>query len=204
MKHVSLMTLLVVLLAAGSALAQATGGIKGQVRTFEGDGIPRVKITARQKGENVKSVESDDQGKFVLDGLNSGVYNFVFSRKGFSSGLKADVEVKADRIRDLGDELFLDVDRGTQIIVNGSVFGKDGFVVRGARIKIERVLGNGKHKKIGEGYTNRQGEFVFRFPQEKVKFRITASAKGKKDVKFLEAEEAAIYRLALNLDIERK
>lgn len=184
--------------------SQEYGGVKGQVRTFQGDGIPKVRVTARMSGKNVKSVYSDDKGKFVLDGLRSGTYNFVFSREGFVSGLKAEVEVKDGTIRDLGDDLLLDVDRGTQVIVNGSVFSSDGFTVPGAKIRIEKQVGGGKFKKLGVGVTNRQGEFVFRLPEETVTLRITASARGKKDVKELEVSEAAIYRLALNLDFKRK
>ena len=202
MKKIALL-ITIFALTVGIAIAQKTGGVKGQVRTFDGDPISDVKVTARQDGKNLKSVQSDRKGKFILDGLKPGVYNFVFSRKGFTSGLKAEVEID-DNIRNLGDDLFLDVDRGTQVIINGSVFGKDGYVIPGAKIKIEKVLENGKTKKLGTGYTNRQGEFVFRFKGEAAKFRITASAKGKKDVKEWVTEEAAIYRLALNLDLERK
>lgn len=191
-------------LATGFIFAQNTGGIKGQVRSFDGEGIANVEVTARQDGENIKTVKGDKNGNFVLDGLKAGVYNFVFSREGYGSGLQTDVEVKENKIRDLGDNLLLDVDRGTQVIINGSVFSKGGFIIYGAKIKVERVLGNGKTKKVATGYSNRQGEFVFRFPGEAATYRITASAKGKEDTKNLEVNEAAIYRLALNLDIERE
>jgi hypothetical protein len=194
----------IIALTAGFVIAQNTGGIKGQVRTFDGEGISNVEVTARQDGKNIKSVKGDRNGNFVLDGLKAGVYNFVFTREGYGSGLQTDVEVKENKIRDLGDNLLLDVDKGTQVIINGSVFSKDGFIIYGAKIKVEKVLSNGKTKKITTGYSNKQGEFVFRFPNEAAKYRITASAKGKEDTKELEVEEAAIYRLALNLDIERK
>lgn len=191
-------------LTVGLAAAQNTGGVKGKIRTADGDGISGALVTARQDGDDIKSTKADNKGNFVLEGLKPGKYNFVFSRTGFSSGLKADFEVEAGKIKDLGDNLYLRVDRGTQVIINGSVFNQDGFAIYGAKIKIERVSGDGKTKKIGSGYTSRSGEFTFRFPESTTKFRITASAKGVEESKEVEVEGAAIYRLAITLNLKKE
>lgn len=183
--------------------AQETGGIKGKVRTSRGDGISGVTVTARQNGEDVKSVRSDSGGKFELNELKVGVYNIVFTKSGLSSGLKYNVEVKTKKVSDLGDRLILTVDQGTQVIFKGSVFNQDGRSVAGAEVKIERLSEDGSTKKVGSVYTSVSGEFTFRQPEGAGKFRLTASAKGAAASKEIEVGSAAIYRLALTLNLDK-
>lgn len=186
-------------LSNAAAFAQETGGIKGKVRSTGGAGISGVTIVARQNGEDVKSVASDDKGKFVLDNLKTGIYNVVFTKDGFSSGLKYNVEIKKGKVNDLGDRLILTVDQGTQVIVKGSVFDENGRSVPGAEVKIERISENGSARKIGSIYTSISGEFTFRQPEGAAKFRVTASVKGASASQEVEVSSAAIYRLAITL-----
>jgi Carboxypeptidase regulatory-like domain len=196
-------SLLILLLVTSSVFALAqTGGVKGRVRSNKGEGIASVTVSARLKGEEVKSVKSDAKGNFVLDGLEAGIYNVSFEKNGFSTGIRYNVEVKSGSINDLGDRLILNLDPGTQVIVKGSVFDKNGFGVFNAKIEIQRIGEDGKTKKVGTGYTSESGEFTFKFPEASAKFRVIASAKGAKASKDIEVESAAIYRLALTLDVE--
>ena len=184
-----------------AALAQDTGGIKGKVRTTRGNGISSVTITARQNGEDIKSVTTDSNGKFVLNNLKTGIYNIVFTKDGFSSGLKYDVEVRRKKISDLGDRLILTVDQGTQVIIKGSVFNQDGRSLSDVEVKIERLSADGSVRKVGNVYTSLSGEFTFRQPEGAAKFRVTASAKGASASKEIEVGSAAIYRLAITLAV---
>jgi hypothetical protein len=186
-----------------ATLAQDRGGIKGKVRTTGGDGISGVKIIARQNGEDVKSVSSDTNGKFVLENLKTGIYNIVFTKNGYSSGLKYNVEVRKGKVGDLGDRLILTVDQGTQVIIKGSVFNEGGRSLSGAEVKLERISDDGSFQKIASSYTNVSGEFTFRQPERTAKFRITASVKGASASKEVEVSSAAIYRLAITLTAEK-
>ena len=114
------------------------------------------------------------------------------------------VEVKDDKVRDLGNRLILTIDQGTQVIIKGSVFDPNGRSVGGAKVEIERVMSDGSTKKAGSGYASYSGEFTFRFPEGANKFRITASAKGAKASEEVEVDSAAIYRLALTLNTEKE
>ena len=194
------------LLVFSSALtfAQDTGGVKGKIRTNKGAGIASVTVTARLKGEDVKSVKSDSKGAFVLENLKSGIYNIVFEKSGYGTGIRYNVEVKNGVVNDLGERLILNLDPGTQVIVKGSVFDKNGVSVFGAKIEILRIDEDGKTKKIGSGYTSESGEFTFRFPEASAKYRVVASAKGAKGSKDIEVDSAMIYRLAITLDMEIK
>lgn len=196
--------LFLLLIFSSAALAQDTGGARGKVRTNKGDVIAGATVTARQNGKDVKSVKTDSKGVFLLDGLKSGIYNFVFDKSGYSASVKYNVEIKGGSIIDLGEKLVLNIDPGTQVIVKGSVFDKNGVSIYGAKIEIQKINADGSTKKVGSGITSEMGEFTFRFPEASAKFRITASAKGAKSTKEIEVDSAAIYRVALTLDMEVK
>lgn len=185
-----------------SAFAQS-GGVKGKVKSNRGSGIPNATVTARQSGKDIKTVRADAKGVFLLSGLDAGVYSLAFDADGYESGFLQGVEVKTG-IRDLsGYELVLRPDQGTQVIINGSVFYKEGTSLGGAKIEIERQNADGSWKKVTTLYTTIQGEFTFRQPEAAAKFRITAKFKGSEGVKEIEVDMAAIYRLAITLDISR-
>ena len=196
-----LLTSLVLALSATLAFAQS-GGVKGKVRSNKGAGIANATVTARQSGKDIKTVRADSKGVFQLTGLGSGVYSLVFDADGFQSGLLQGVEVKGG-VRDLGDRLILFPDQGTQVIINGSVFYKEGTSLGGAKIEIERQNSDGSWRKVTTLYTTIQGEFTFRQPEAAAKFRITAKYKGAEGSKEVEVNTAAIYRLAITLDISR-
>jgi hypothetical protein len=139
----------------------------------------------------------------VLSGLESGTYNIVFDARGYSTGVKYSVEVKPNQTVDLGDRLYLQTDQGTQVIVRGSVFYKDGTSVRETEVKVERVNPDGSTKKIGTIYTNMYGEFTFRQPEGAAKFRMTVKHKGETAAKEIAVDSAAVYRLAISLSTTR-
>lgn len=185
-----------------SAYAQS-GGVKGKVRSNKGSAVSNASVTARQSGKDVKTVRSDAKGVFQLTGLSTGVYSLVFDADGFQSGLLQGVEVKGGNVRDLGDRLILMPDQGHLVIVNGSVFYKEGTSLGGAKIEIERVNADGSTKKLTTLYTNIQGEFIFKQPQGAAKLRFTVKFKGTESVKEVDVDTAAVYRFALTLDISR-
>ncbi len=184
-------------------LAQNTGGLKGKVRTRAGVGIGGASVAVRQKGEDLRSVTADDKGFFTISGLEPGFYNMVFDAKGYASGVLYNVEVKKKKVSDLGDRLMLSSDQGTQVIVKGSVFFKEGTSVTGAKVEFEKINSDGSTQKIGNALTNISGEFTFRRQEGAAKFRITAKFNGVTATKDLEVAEAAIYRLSLILDTSR-
>lgn len=211
MKHFSKIFLFVSLFAASCAAAFSqteTGGVKGKVRTSKNDAIAEVSVTARKNGQDVKSARTDRNGAFEMTGLEAGNYNFVFDKNGYNSGVLHDVEVKKNKVRDIGGRLVLSVDQGTQVIIKGIVFNQYGGSVRGANVEIERKQSDGSYKKVGATTSSygveplSTGEFVFRFPQNAADFRITATAKGAAASKEISVSTAAVYRLALTLNLE--
>ena len=181
----------------------AQGGIKGKVRNNKGGAIAGATVTARLSGKDVKTVRSDAKGNFTMQGLNSGTYNVVIDAVGYASGVRFGVEIK-DGMRDLGDRLILWVDQGTQIIIKGSVFFKEGRSLTAAKVEIERINDDGSTKNLGSTYTSSSGEFTFRPPAGTTKVRVTAKYKGVSGSKEItDIVNAGIYRTAITLDISR-
>lgn len=183
--------------------AQSTGGVKGKVRNMRGDAISGATVTARLNGQDMKSATTGTKGEFVITGLEAGMYNIAFDAKGYSLGVRYNVEVKSNKTVDLGERLIMQTDRGTQVIVKGSVFYKDGTSISFAKVDVEKIHADGTTKKMGTLTANIYGEFTFRQPEGAAKFRITARHKDTTASKELEVETAAIYRLAISLPIER-
>lgn len=195
--------LLTILGSLVTAHAQTTGGVKGKIRNTRGDGISGATITARKSGNDVKTATSTGKGEFVLDGLDEGVYDFVIDAKGYAAAVRYNFEVKAGKIRVLGENLMLYVDRGSLVIIQGSVFFKDGTSAAGAEVRIDRVEADGSVKNITTVYTTVSGEFSIRRPEGKSKYRFTAKFKDAIASRELEVEMAAIYRTAVSLPIDR-
>ena len=185
-----------------SALAQ-TGGLKGKVRTNGGQVIPNARVTVRRDGKDLTSSKADANGLFRIEGLESGNYNLVVDADGYTSGILYNVEVKKKKVRDLGERLILSIDQGTLVIVKGSVFFREGSSVTGAKVEIEKVDSDGSTKKLATALTNISGEFTFRQPEGRGKYRITAKFNGVSGSKMVEVDNAAIYRLAISLDLSR-
>ena len=207
MKRISIIFPAVLLLSAfcllPSALAQ--GGMKGKVRNNKGSAIAGATITARLNGEDIKSARSDSKGIFQMEGLKAGTYNVVVEADGYASGVKQGVQVTNGNIRDLGDRLILSVDQGSQVIIKGSVFFREGTSVTAAKVEIERVNDDGSTKKLVSAMTNVSGEFTFRPPPGTSKVRVTAKYKGVEGSKEIsEIVNAGIYRTAITLDISRQ
>lgn len=194
--------LLVSLCSSVFALAQ-TGSIIGKVRNQKGKSLQGVEVKARQDGKTVKTTETDKKGKFKLSNLKPGRYILVFDKAGYSTGALTNVEVRAKGKNNLGDRLILAVDQGTLVIVEASVFNQNGFSLYGAKVLVEEVLSDGTTKKVGSGYSSRDGDIIFRFPEKVTKYRITASVKGISASKEIEVNEAAMYRTAITLDLSK-
>ena len=184
--------------------AYAQGGIKGKIKNNKGGAIAGATVIARRGGVDIKTVRSDAKGNFMMEGLNEGTYNIVFDADGYATGVKFAVQIKDGNTRDLGDRLILSVDQGTQVIIKGSVFFREGTSVTAAKVEIERVNADGSTKDLGSTYTTSSGEFTFRPPTGTTKVRVTAKYKGKSGSKEIsDIVNAGIYRTAITLDLSR-
>ncbi|MCC6329512.1 MAG: carboxypeptidase regulatory-like domain-containing protein [Acidobacteria bacterium] len=187
-------------LAAGSVFAQ-TGGIKGRVRANSGGGIANASVSLTKGSEHIKTVKTASDGSFEMRGISPGFYGLRVEADGYASGSMFGFEIKKDKIRDLGDKLFLRVDQGTLVIIRGSVFFKEGTSVADAKVRLERVNADGSAKEVASTNTSTSGEFIFRQPPSGAKYRITAKYKGVSGTTEVTVENPAVYQVAVSLDL---
>lgn len=197
------LSLLGVLLLGAASAADAQTGLKGRVRTNSGKGIANATVSVSRDGKVVKSSRSTSNGGFEITGIEPGVYGLRVEADGYAAGSMSNIEVKRNKVRDLGDRLFLNADEGTQVIIRGSVFFKEGTSVGGAVVELARVNSDGTVKSIAKYTTSVSGEFAFRRPDEPATYRITAKYGGVSGSKDITVENAALYRLAISLDLSR-
>jgi hypothetical protein len=197
-KHlrIPLLLLLSAVCLLPSVLGQ--GGVKGKVRGPNGNGVPNAEISVRQDGKDIRSAKADAKGEFQISGLSPGKYNISFDADGYALGVLYNIQVES-KIKDLGDKLILSRDRGSMVLVQGSVFFKEGTSVTGAQIKLEQVNSDGSTKSLGTSFSNSSGEFSFRRPSGAAKLRVTAKLKNATMSKDVEVDDPAIYRVALTL-----
>lgn len=189
------------LLAVVSVAAQdkTTGSIKGRVRVESGKPSD-VAVLVRQGEREITQGVTNSKGEFSIDGLQPGVYSVTFRKPGLSVGTVNNVEVRAGKVRTLGDRLILTVDEGSIAFLRGSVFDPSGRSVPGARVEVARVEADGSVKKIADRVTTETGQFAFRLPPEKARYRVTAKAGGAQDTsQEITIDDAVVYRIALTL-----
>lgn len=203
MKKISFIISIALILSI-SVFAQEKGGVKGRIRNMQGNILADVKVAVKQDDKDILTTSTDKRGEFQINGLKAGKYSFVFTKTGFVQGTLNNVDIKKDKIRDLGDKLALDIDQGTLVIIEGSVFNEDGRSIYGALIDIASINSDGSTKKIKTISSSESGQFTFRFREGSNTFRITAAAKGKSVSKDITVDSAAIYRLALTLSLKEE
>ena len=186
-----------------TANAQTTGGVKGKIRNMNGDGIAGATVTAHKNQREAGSAHSGKNGEFVLEGLQPGIYNFAIEAKGYATGIKYDVEVRPGKPRDLGGNLLLQADRGSQVIIRGSVFYKDGTSVSACDVDVAMVGTNGEMKNLTTLTTGYSGEFSYRRPEGKATYRFTSKCHGVTASRDLTVDSAAIYTTSVLLPINR-
>lgn len=197
----------ILLLTVGLAAAQqdkTTGSIKGRVRVETGK-PSEVAVIVRQGEREIKQGSTNAKGEFTVNGLQPGIYSVTFRKPGLSVGTINNIEVRAGKVRPLGDRLVLTIDESSIAFLKGSVFDPSGRSVPGARVELARIEADGNLKKLGDRVTTETGQFSFRLPPDKAKYRVTAKAGGAQDAtQEITVDDAVVYRIALTLEPAQK
>lgn len=195
--------MLFMILAAATVPAQgdrSTGGLKGKVRVEKGSSAGGVLVTLLEDEREIARSQTDQKGAFIFNGLKPGVYLLSFRKPGLTTGTLSNVQVRAGKVTELSDRLYMSVDEGSIAFLRGSVFDPVGRSVPGVRVELARVAADGSLKKLDSRQTTESGQFVFRLTPDAATYRVTVKANGIEPVmKDVEIDGAAIYRIALTL-----
>ncbi|HXT61934.1 MAG TPA: carboxypeptidase-like regulatory domain-containing protein [Pyrinomonadaceae bacterium] len=187
-------------LAAFSIVAVAqnknTGTIKGKVKVEKGSAAG-VAVILQQNHREVRRVETDRKGEFMMARVPAGTYGLTFRKAGLAVESIDPLEVIAGKTRSLKD-LVLPIDEGSIAFIRGSVFNEGGRSVPGVRVELAKVNSESAAEKIDARITGETGEFVFRVPPDIAKYRVTLKADGIEPVsKDVDVDSALVYRIAL-------
>jgi hypothetical protein len=163
---------------AGARSQTQTGALKGRVKERNGKALEGVivRATNAENKEDKRETKSDDKGDFEFAALPAGHYSLSLEKQGYKTFISRELEVTAGETLKLSRVIELALESPPYAVIRGAVFQGQGFTLRNATVKIERIDGDKKFKQ--ETVSHDGGEFAFRLKAEKAKYRLTATARG--------------------------
>ncbi|HSB09973.1 MAG TPA: carboxypeptidase-like regulatory domain-containing protein [Blastocatellia bacterium] len=199
-------------LSAALAAGQKTGTLKGKIETEKGKPIAGAEVRVmRNRDRSVKETKTDQAGNYSLE-LEPDDYTVSFDADGYQGGTLVHMQqveegketiVKTIRLEKTGRKISL---------IRGAVFDLNGGSLAGVSLKLVRVPTEEEekeHKKIESlsmSYVaNRHGEFAFRVPAARARYKITAALTGyKPESKIVDVNEGEAIPLAFSLEPIKK
>ncbi len=188
--------------------ASSPGRIAGEVKDERGQPTARAKVRAIEVRTNRTLAEAvtGEDGRFVLSDLAPGRYALLVSSPDHEPVIVRSIEVKAGRETTLKSPIRLRRAEAYAVI-SGATFDPNGFLLPGVRVVLERLPFN--EEKVPplklEQISNSSGEFAFRVPGERGRYRLTATTSGyEPDVQIIEVGGLERRRVALRLKVRAK
>jgi hypothetical protein len=212
MKRVAFVALIVFGLITGAfALQQKTGTLKGKVEGEKGKPLAEVDVRVMSsRSRAIKEAKTDATGHYQLE-LEPDSYTISFDAEGYAGGTMRDMQqVEEGKTSEVKTIQLTRAKRTSK--VSGAVFDAHGLSLVGVRLKLVRVPTEDEekaHKKIDslsrEYVTNNHGEFAFRLPAARARYRVTASLDGyKTQTKVVDVSESEAVPLAFNMETVKK
>src|SRR5436853_1676521 len=212
MKRAAFVTLIVFGLITGAfALQQKTGTLKGKVEGEKGKPLADVDVRVMSsRSRAIKEARSDATGHYQLE-LEPDSYTVSFDAEGYAGGTLRDMQqVEEGQTTEVKTITLMKAKRTSK--VSGAVFDTHGLSLAGVRVKLARVPTEGEekeHKKTDslsrEYVTNNHGEFAFRLPAVRARYRVTASPDGyQTQTQFVDVSGREAMPLAFNLEPVKK
>jgi hypothetical protein len=203
---------LVSLPIAVQAMTQSTGTLKGKIENEKGKPIVGAEVRAmRSRDRSLKETKTDEAGNFTFE-LAPDDYTISFDAEGYQGGTLVQMQqveegkettVKTIRLSKAGQRTSL---------IRGAVFDSEGASLAGVHLKLERVPTEEEEndkkrvKSFSLSYTsNTRGEFAFRVPAARARYRITATLHGYKlEKKVVDVSESEAVPLSFSLEQVKK
>jgi hypothetical protein len=195
-------------LTAAFAAPQSTGTLKGKVENEKGKPIVGAEVRAmRSRDRSVKETKTNEGGSYSFE-LEPDDYTVSVDAEGYQGGtlvqmqqveLGKETSVKTVRLEKAG---------GRTSKISGAVFDSNGASLAGVHLKLVRVPTPEEekdHKHVGSysmSYTsNSHGEFAFRVPATRARYKVTATRGGyKPETKIVDVNESESIPLAFSLE----
>lgn len=212
MKRLSIATAVFAFTCLAAFASQQTGTLKGKIEDPKGKPIAGAEIRVlRQRNREVKETRTDSDGAYSFE-LEPDDYTISFDAEGFQGGTLVNMQQVEAGKETAVKTIRLDKAKKRTSLLRGSVFNSDGQSLAGAQVKLIRIATDDEakeHKKpdsLSKSYTtNGRGEFAFRLPSVRARYRVTASAEGHKtETKTVDVNEDESVPLAFTLERVKK
>jgi hypothetical protein len=199
------------LIGGAFASEQKTGTLKGKVEGEKGKPLAEVEVRVMSsRSREIKEGKTDASGTYQLE-LEPDSYIVSFDAEGYAGGTMRDMQqVEEGKTTEVKTIQLTKAKRTSKL--SGAVFDARGLSLARVRLKLvrvpseEEVKANKKIDSLSREYiTNSHGEFAFRLPAVRARYRVTASLDGyKTQTKFVDVSESEAVPLAFNLEPVKK
>lgn len=187
--------------------AQKPGTLKGKIEDLKGKPIAGAEVRVlRHRDRTTKETRTDASGTYTFE-LDPDDYTVSFDAQGFQGGTLVQMQQVEEGKETIVKTIKLDKAQKKTSLVRGAVFDANGAALAGATVKLIRIPTEDEekeHKKprsLSMNYTtNSRGEFAFRLPSQRARYKVTASGEGyKADTKIVDVNEDEAVPLAFSL-----
>ena len=204
--------ILVCSLMVGYSAPQTTGTLKGKIENEKGKPIAGAEVRAmRSRDRSLKETKTDEAGSFSFE-LIPDDYTVSFDAEGYKGGTLVQMQqVEDGKETTVKTIRLLKADHKVSRI-RGAVFDSQGASLSGVHLKLERVPTEDEVKErkplksLSLSYTsNSHGEFAFRVPASRARYKVTATLHGYKlESKIVDVNESASVPLSFSLEAVKK
>ena len=193
---VGLLLILSTLLAASAS--QRMGTLKGKIENEKGKPLAGAEVRAmRSRDRSIKEAKTDQAGNYKLE-LEPDDYTVSFDAEGYQGGTLVQMQQVEEGQETTVKTIRLERVRHRTSLVRGAVFAANGASLAGVQLKLVRVPTEAEEREhkhvrsLSMSYiTNNHGEFAFRVPSERARYRVTATASGyKTETKQIDVNES--------------
>jgi protocatechuate 3,4-dioxygenase beta subunit len=198
-------------LAAPVAFGQSKGTLKGKVEDEKGKPIAGADVRIMStRDRSIKETKTDASGNYSFE-VDPGSYTVNFDAEGYTGGPHREMQQVESGKETKVSTIQLPKAKRTSL-VRGAVFDSDGRSLGGVRVKLVRIRtedddkdSKKKFTSLSRDYvTNNRGEFAFRLPPIRARYRVTATLDGyKPETKEIDVDENEAVPLAFSLEVAK-
>jgi len=210
--YMRVIILLCALVVTAFGAPQGSGTLKGKIESEKGKPIEGAEVRVlRSRDRSVKEAKTDANGAFSFD-LAPDDYTLSFDADGYQGGTLVQMQQVEEGKETVVKTIRLIKASHRTSLIRGAVFDSVGASLPGVNLKLVRVPTADEakdHKKVDSlsmSYTsNSHGEFAFRVPSVRARYRVTATLNGYKlETKFVDVNENESVPLSFSLEPVKK
>jgi hypothetical protein len=212
MMKLSIFIFMLVCSATASVAAAQTGTLKGRIEGDKGKPIAGAEVRAmRSRERSVKETRTDGAGNYSFQ-LEPDDYTVSFDAEGYQGGTLVQMQQVEEGRETEVKTIRLEKVKHRTSLIRGAVFNSNGASLAGVSLKLIRVPTPDEEKEHKRGgsfslsyVTNSHGEFAFRVPAGRARYKVTATLFGyTAATKVVDVNEYESVPLAFSLEAAKK